>query len=92
MVSGNFVKDMRLEEVHTHPFCILRQSKLANHSRFGQSNAAMYVIIAYTVSFYRLKSVRCRWRLVLCYARAIIAPLILKEDTVFTSRNNKALM
>ncbi len=45
--------------------------KLAYHLGFGQSNAAMYMIIAYTVGLYYLKkSVRCRWRLVPCYAKA----------------------
>ena len=52
MVSDNlldqyfqFLKDMLLEEViselYTRPFCILRKSKLAYHSGFGQSNAAV---------------------------------------------------
>ena len=41
-----FVKDMLLEEVNTHPFCILRQPNLAYHdSNFGQRNATMYMTI-----------------------------------------------
>ena len=42
----------------THPFCI-RQSKLAYHSEFGQSNAAMCTLSQHTLLVYT-KSVRCR--------------------------------
>ncbi len=41
-----------------------------HHSGFGESNTAMYMIIVYTVGLYYQKSVRYRWRLVPCYARA----------------------
>ena len=44
--------------------------KLASHSGFGQRNADnMIIIIAYAVGLYYLKSVRCLWRRLSCYAR-----------------------
>ena len=48
---------MLLEEVISDPLCILCQSKPP--MGFVQSNAAMYMIIVYTVGLYHLKSVRC---------------------------------
>ncbi len=53
-----FVKDTQLEEI----ICLL-----VNHSYILHT---MYMVIAHTVGLYCLKSVRCRWRLVPCYARA----------------------
>ena len=44
----------------THPFYV-NQNLPTTHKGFGQSNAAMYKIVAYIVGLLYLKSVRCRW-------------------------------
>ena len=69
-----FVKDILLEEIISAPLIhsahLTSIKKLGYHSGFGQSDAAMYMITAYTHGLYYLKSVRCHWRPVPCYARA----------------------
>ncbi len=63
-----FVKDMLLEKVISEP---LIHSACYINQWFGHgSNTAMYTITSHTVGLYRLKSIKCRWRLVPCYDRA----------------------